>query len=135
MGNSVHVQKGARVGGDVMGDSLSHGTRSTRDHVAANQHKVEVNNNMTEHIQQTAIRTLSQHFLMNFRRDSQCCGITQCIIVAHHIRGKIHKFFWSLPRWVGLPPQIMIYQILSGPRKPLENVTLAQWSVANLTTL
>ena len=80
-GDSAHVQTEARVGDDVTGDSLSRGTRSTRDLGSSqsaqggSQHY-----NMADQLQQ-AIRTLSHRYSMIFRRVNLCCEIILCKLI------------------------------------------------------
>ena len=185
-GDSAHVQTEARVGDDVMGDSLSRGTRSTRDLGSSQsaqggsqqqQHggpntasdtdaftsllnelqagQSVLRNNLVQTIQTSEFSGQGltvqgstanmNNVLLNQMNGSSHSWKDPQIFLESAASGKSAPTYYDITEFVSnqVEEEVVVggngaQQVVlkSGPRKPkLENVTLAQWSVANLAIL
>ena len=185
-GNSAHVQTDARVGDDVTGDSLSRGTRSTRDlgssqsaqggsqqqqHGGSNTaSNTDAFTSLLNDLQ--AGQSVLRNNLVQTNQTSEYSGQGLTVqgstanmnnVLLNQMNGSSHSwkdpqiFLESAASGKSAPTYYDITDFVSnqveeeavvggngaqqvvlksGPRKPkLENVTLAQWSVANLAIL
>ena len=185
-GDSAHVQTEARVGDDVTGDSLSCGTRSTRDlgssqsaqggnqqqqHGGANTaSNTDAFTSLLNELQ--AGQSVLQNNLVQTNQTSEFSGQGLTVqgstanmnnVLLNQMNGSSHSWkdpqiflesaasgksaptYYDITDFVSnqVEKEVVVggngaQQVVlkSGPRKPkLENVTLAQWSVANLAIL